>query len=82
MLERDGERYQFAPRECLHGCKGSAGNLIPPDEFHTLRNSDTDRIAISVHVYQRVMERSHVFQPIDDAPRWYARECRELGLDT
>ena len=81
MLERDGERYRFAPRDCLHGCKGSAGNLIPPDEFHTLRNSDTERIAISVHVYQRVMERSHVFQLIDDAPRWYARECRELGLD-
>ena len=81
MLERDGERYRFAPRDCLHGCKGSAGNLIPPDEFHTLRNSDTEQIAISVHVYQRVMERSHVFQPIDDGPRWYARECRELGLD-
>lgn len=81
MLERDGERYRFAPRDCLVGCKGSAGNLIPPDEFHTLRNSDTDRIAISVHVYQRVMERSHVFQPIDDAPRWYSRECKELGLD-
>lgn len=81
MLERDGERYRFAPRDCLQGCKGSAGNLIPPDEFHTLRNSDAERIAISVHVYQRVMERSHVFQPIGDAPRWYARECRELGLD-
>ncbi len=81
MLERDGERYRFVPRDCLHGCKGSAGNLIPPDEFHTLRNSDAEQIAISVHVYQRVMERSHVFQPIDEAPRWYARECRELGLD-
>ncbi len=81
MLECDGERYRFAPRDCLQGCTGSAGNLIPPDEFHTLRNSDAERIAISVHVYQSVMERSHVFQPIDDAPRWYARECRELGLD-
>ncbi|WP_312368902.1 cysteine dioxygenase family protein [Stenotrophomonas sp.] len=81
MLERDGERYRFAPRDCLRGCKGSAGNLIPPDEFHTLRNSDAEQIAISVHVYQRVMERSHVFQPIDEAPRWYARECREWGLD-
>lgn len=81
MLERQGERYRFVPRDCLQGSKGSAGNLIPPDEFHTLRNSDEDRIAISVHVYQSVMERSHVFQPIGNESHWYARECRELGLD-
>lgn len=81
LLETDDGQFRFAPRECLHGCRGSAGNLIPPDEFHTLQNSSTQDIAVSVHVYERVMERSHVFAPLAGKPQWYSRECRPLTTD-
>lgn len=82
LLEREGEQCHFSPRACLHGCRGSAGNLIPPDEFHTLRNARADAIAVSVHVYQRVMERSHVFEPVPEKPQWYRRRAHALSLDS
>ncbi|KRG62449.1 cysteine dioxygenase [Stenotrophomonas humi] len=82
LLERDNEHFRFARQPCLHGCRGSAGNLIPPDEYHTLRNTRSDDIAVSVHVYQRAMQRSHVFEPIDGKPQWFQREARPLQLDS
>ncbi len=81
LLEQAGERFRFAPRGSLRGCRGSAGNLIPPDEYHTLRNVRSDATAISVHVYERSMQRSHVFEPVSDAPQWYRRQSRTLTLD-
>ncbi|MCD9088479.1 cysteine dioxygenase family protein [Stenotrophomonas sp. SY1] len=81
LVEREGEQFRFAARQCLHGCRGSAGNLIPPDEFHTLHNARSDDIAVSVHVYQRLMQRSHIFEPLPEKPQWYQRQTRCLALD-
>lgn len=81
LIEHQQERFRFSPRRCLRGTRGSAGNLIPPDEFHTLRNASNDAIAVSVHVYQRAMDRSHVFEAIADTPGWYHRQARALSLD-
>ena len=79
LLERQGERHRFAAQEALYGYRGSAGSLIPPHEYHTLRNaSDTD-VAVSVHVYQGVMERSAVFDPLDDG--WYQRRMKRLETE-
>ncbi|AWH43546.1 cysteine dioxygenase family protein [Stenotrophomonas sp. ZAC14A_NAIMI4_1] len=79
LLERQGERHRFAAQEALYGYRGSAGSLIPPHEYHTLRNaSDTD-VAVSVHVYQGVMERSAVFDPLDDG--WYQRRVKMMETD-
>jgi len=82
LLEQENEHFRFAEQRCLHGRRGSAGNLIPPDEFHTLRNTCSDDIAVSVHVYQRALQRSHVFAPVHDSPQWYRREVRALSLDS
>ncbi|WP_312738788.1 cysteine dioxygenase family protein [Stenotrophomonas sp.] len=79
LLERQGERHRFAAQEALYGYRGSAGSLIPPHEYHTLRNASETDVAVSVHVYQGVMERSAVFDPLDDG--WYQRRVKMMETD-
>lgn len=82
LVERSDDHFRFRPRACLRGSRGSAGKLIPPDEYHVLRNASDEAIAVSVHVYQHVLERSHVFEPIPAKPDWYQRQARPLTLDS
>jgi hypothetical protein len=42
LLERAGERWRFRRHAALRGGCGSAGSLIPPHEYHTLRNASDD----------------------------------------
>ena len=51
LLECAGERWRFRRHAALRGGCGSAGSLIPPHEYHTLRNASDEALAISVHVY-------------------------------
>ncbi len=79
LLERQGDRHRFAAQEALYGYRGTAGSLIPPHEYHTLRNASETDVAVSVHVYQGVMERSAVFDPLDDG--WYQRRVKMMETD-
>jgi predicted metal-dependent enzyme (double-stranded beta helix superfamily) len=58
---------------------GSAGSLIPPYEYHAIRNPSTDAPAVSLHVYKGEMRSCCVFQPLHDD--LYRRDTRELGFD-
>jgi len=82
LLEARGDAMRFQAMPVLTGERGSAGNLIPPDEFHKLRNASDDDIAISVHVYQRPMERCTVFVPEAGRGDWYRRESRQMQTDS
>lgn len=79
LLERDGERFRFRAQPCVVGDCGSAGSLIPPHEYHTIRNASADQLAISVHVYQGEMVRSSIFEPTTNG--WYERRTKELEVD-
>lgn len=79
LLERDGERFRFRAQPCVIGDCGSAGSLIPPHEYHTIRNASEDRLAVSVHVYQGEMVRSSIFEPTTNG--WYERRTKELEVD-
>lgn len=79
LLERDGERFRFRAETPLLGDCGSAGSLIPPHEYHTIRNNSDDEIAISVHVYQNELIRSAVFEP--EADDWYQRRMQSMETD-
>ncbi len=79
LLERDGERFRFRPEQPVLGDCGSAGSLIPPHEYHTIRNTSDDDLAISVHVYQGEMTRSAVFEP--EADDWYQRRVQVMETD-
>ncbi|MFT3762538.1 MAG: cysteine dioxygenase family protein [Pseudoxanthomonas sp.] len=81
LLERDGERFRFKPRPGALAQAGSTDKLLPPDEHHVIRNPDSDGIAVSLHVYQREMDRCHVFAPDPRGGGWYLRSPRDLGVD-
>jgi len=79
LEETDGERARFTRYETLTAGTGSAGSLLPPHEYHTIRNPSKDRIAISLHVYQKAMGTCATFTPIEGD--WYLRGSKTLCLD-
>ena len=79
LLERDGERCRFRAAGGMHAGPGSAGSLIPPHEFHTIRNTSPDAIAISLHIYKAPMDHCTAFQPVGG--EWYQRVAKTLCTD-
>jgi predicted metal-dependent enzyme (double-stranded beta helix superfamily) len=79
LEEQDGERFRFTRYETLTAGTGSAGSLLPPHEYHTIRNPSKDRIAISLHVYQKAMGTCATFEPLGED--WYLRGSKTLCLD-
>jgi len=63
--ERDG-RYRFAPRGRVHALAGASGALIPPFEYHVLRNALPDATSVTLHVYGGEMDHCHVFEENGD----------------
>jgi predicted metal-dependent enzyme (double-stranded beta helix superfamily) len=79
LLERDGEHFRFRAAGGMHAGPGSAGSLIPPHEYHSIRNTSPDAVAISLHIYKAPMECCSMFVPQDG--EWYRRAARELATD-
>ncbi|QOW25569.1 cysteine dioxygenase family protein [Lysobacter sp. H23M47] len=79
LLERDGERFRFRGTGGMIAGPGSAGSLIPPHEYHAIRNSSSNAIAISVHIYKAPMETCAMFVPVDG--EWFARVEKALPVD-
>ena len=59
LLERQGARFRFEPRGSFHAGIGSAGCLIPPHEYHSIRNAGA-KPAVSVHIYGGEMDHCSV----------------------
>lgn len=79
LTEQRDDHYRFESRGTMNVGPGSAGSLIPPHEYHTIRNPSDDDIAITLHVYRGAMTQCSVFQPLAD--HWYRRDKRQLSLD-
>ena len=79
LVEKNDERYRFTPVGSIQAGAGSAGSLIPPHEYHTIRNPSGDGVAVSVHIYSGPMKCCAVFQPVGS--EWYSRDERLLGTD-
>ncbi|MCI4567200.1 cysteine dioxygenase family protein [Lysobacter sp. CFH 32150] len=79
LLERDGERFRFRAAGGMHAGPGSAGSLIPPHEYHTIRNASEDAVAISLHIYKAPMECCSKFVP--QSGEWFVRESSTLATD-
>ena len=77
--QRD-ERYRFEKRGSFQAGIGSAGCLIPPHEYHVIRNVGSVP-AVSVHIYGGEMNHCSVFDPQDAHGDWYVRHEKALGLD-
>ena len=80
LVDHDAQNYCFQPVGSMQAGAGSAGSLIPPHEYHTIRNPSDSAVTVSLHVYSGAMTRCAVFQPLPE-DRWYARDVRTLGLD-
>jgi predicted metal-dependent enzyme (double-stranded beta helix superfamily) len=76
LVECVGEEARFRPQRTIHAGCGTTGSLIPPFEYHTIRNADPSAIAVSVHVYSQAMNRCTVFEPSHDG--WHRRLERVL----
>jgi len=79
LLERDGERYRFRAAGGMHAGAGSAGSLIPPHEYHTIRNTSPDAVAVSLHIYKAPMACCSKFAPRDG--EWFERVTSEMLTD-
>ena len=79
LLERDGERFRFRAAGGMHAGPGSAGSLIPPHEYHTIRNASEDAVAVSLHIYKAPMECCSKFVP--QSGEWFVRESSTLATD-
>lgn len=79
LIEHSEDRYRFEPRGTMLAGPGTAGSLIPPHEYHTIRNPSADSVAVSLHIYRGSMTSCAVFQSVGD--NWYQRDQRQLSLD-
>lgn len=79
LVERRDNLFRFESRGTMLAGPGSAGSLIPPHEYHTIRNPSDDAIAVSLHIYRGPMNSCSVFRRVNDD--WHARDQRQLALD-
>ncbi|MBJ6979269.1 cysteine dioxygenase family protein [Luteimonas sp. MC1895] len=79
LVERDGDRFRFRSAGGLQAGPGSAGSLIPPHEYHTIRNADPRAIAVSLHVYEGPLEQCSRFEQASG--EWYLRVDTALRTD-
>ena len=79
LLESDGERSRFRAAGGMRAGPGSAGSLIPPHEYHTIRNASADRVAVSLHTYKGPMEHCCTYRPLDG--EWFQRASATLAVD-
>jgi predicted metal-dependent enzyme (double-stranded beta helix superfamily) len=79
LVQTDVDRLRFRPVGSIQAGAGSAGSLIPPHEYHTIRNPADQDVAVSVHIYRGPMKCCSVFRPLGGD--WYQRDTRQLGTD-
>ena len=79
LLERDGEHFRFRAAGGMQAGPGSAGSLIPPHEYHSIRNASPDAVAVSVHIYKAAMEGCSMFIP--QGGEWFTRADKSLATD-
>lgn len=60
----DAGIVQFAEASVVRAGVGEAGALIPPFEYHILKNAG-DTPAITLHVYSHELTSCHVFEPVE-----------------
>lgn len=77
--EVNGDLHHFTMHETLTAGTGTAGSLLPPHEYHTIRNPNEKQIAISLHIYQAAMNDCATFEPQTEG--WYLRKKKTLCLD-
>ena len=79
LREQDDDRFRFERMGSIRAGCGSAGSLIPPHEYHTICNPDSERCAVSLHIYSGPMDACNIFEEQDNG--WHVRHRKQLALD-
>ncbi len=79
LRERDGDRFRFEPVGTQLAGAGSAGSLIPPHEYHTIRNPSATDIAVSLHIYKEPLVCCGQYLP--EGGGWFRLAPRTMVLD-
>jgi predicted metal-dependent enzyme (double-stranded beta helix superfamily) len=79
LVEQDDALYRFDPQLSITAHPGSSGSLIPPFEYHTIKNRLSDDTSITIHVYGRDLTVCSIFEPQADS--WFTRSSRKLTYD-
>ena len=76
LIESKGDLMKFKKEGEIVAGVGEAGALIPPFEYHSIKNADTDGTsAVTLHVYGGELTWCHCFLPEGE---WFKKEIREL----
>ncbi|RMH94487.1 cysteine dioxygenase [Lysobacter pythonis] len=81
LTERDGSDFRFIEVGTLIAGTGSAGSLIPPHEYHAIKNASDREMAVSLHIYAEPMTRCGVFAESPRGEGWYRHMEKQLSLD-
>jgi predicted metal-dependent enzyme (double-stranded beta helix superfamily) len=76
VIAEQDERIRLRAGGSILAEAGSAGSLIPPREYHAIRNPRTDALAVSLHIYEAPIVTCSMFEPIEG--EWYARCMKSL----
>ena len=79
LAEREGDRFRFTHEDGVNASVGTAGCLIPPHEYHTIRNASGDDCAVTLHIYGGDMECCNAFEPEGDG--WHRKVRKNLVYD-
>lgn len=79
FLGEDGDGCRLQAVAAMEAGTGSAGSLIPPHEYHAIRNPSPDAAAVSLHIYKGPMTCCSIFEPLGGDR--YRRASRPLYLD-
>ncbi|HEX7031036.1 MAG TPA: cysteine dioxygenase family protein [Gammaproteobacteria bacterium] len=79
LAERAGERFRFTHEDGIRASVGTAGCLIPPHEYHTIRNVSDDDCAVTLHIYGGDMECCNAFEP--EGSGWFRKVKKNLVFD-
>lgn len=78
ITKQQEDKYWFEHVACINANAGTAGSLLPPHEYHTIENTDSNNPAVSMHIYSQAMISCHVFHQQDDG----SYLCQEKQLST
>ncbi len=77
LIDKKEDLYQFERKDEIIGTIGCAGCLIPPYDYHVIRNTCGESTAVSLHVYSGDMKACNVFTPTQN-DSWYKKESKAL----
>ena len=68
-----GDRFKFVKEQEVLAGIGEAGTLIPPFDYHTIENAESDVPSVTLHVYGGEMDWCNTFVPDGDLHRMERR---------